>query len=218
MLRTFGRGLTSCLVVACLGLGLLRAGQVRLVDLERMTAHAARIFSGECTSSQVEFDAALGRDVTVASFRVQRAVKGVTGRTVTVRMLPEAIGTAPGEPARSATDTATDGAATTPAFQPGDRVVLFLYGESSLGLSAPVGLGQGRFRIVPDKHGRGRAINGFGNRNLISGLRPEARTRLRLEARPLTGAAAGARPEQVEMDLDPDTLLDAAEALARGGR
>jgi len=182
------------LVTAFLATASLLASQVRLVDLEQMTQRAARIFSGRCTGTSVEFDESLGREITVATFEVRRAVKGVTGGTVTLRMLAGAAADAPSG---------------VPTYRTGEDVVLFLYGESAQGLSSPVGLGQGRFRVLTDKQGRRLALNDFGNRNLLTGLRPEARARLRAR-----GNATLRRAEVAHRDdLDPADLLDVAEAL-----
>ena len=181
-----------CVFSSLLGSSLL-ASQVRLVNLEQMTQRAARIFSGRCIETRVENDPALGRDVTVATFRVQRAVKGVSGDTVTVRMLSG--GTSLG-----------DEPAGVPHFNRGDEVVLFLYGESSLGLSSTVGLGQGSFKVLTDKQGRRFAFNEVANRNLMRAMRPEATARLRDRLRVPAGT------EGAET-VDPASLLDMAEAL-----
>jgi hypothetical protein len=127
-----------------------------------------------------------------ATFRVERSIKGSAGKTITVRMpwaSPEEF------------------PAGVPSFASGDNVVLFLYGESASGMRAPVGLGQGRFRILSDKQGRKVAINDVGNRNLMQ--RVSASTRERLVGVPglsLKGA------------LDPDRLMDAADGLIRAHR
>lgn len=156
---------------ALLALTGLEASQVRSLDLGQMTQRATRIFAGTCIRSEVAFDPTAGTEVTVATFHVDRAVKGVTGRTLTVRM------------------SRLSGEA---GFQAGEEVVLFLYGESTLGLSAPVGLGQGRFEIVTDKQGRKQAFNAFGNENLTHGARRK-----------------GAQAELA----DPDALLDRVEQM-----
>ena len=163
----------ACCLVSGLALSSSEASQVRSLDLEQMTGRAVRIFSGRCIASEVVFDATAGSDVTVATFSVDRAVKGVTGRTVTVRM---------------------SGDTKVPKFHTGEDVVLFLYGESALGLSAPVGLGQGRFTVVTDKQGRKRAINDVGNENLTR----------------RTGRKNG--PAEI---LDPGSLLDRVERIIR---
>jgi hypothetical protein len=168
-----------------------------------MTERAARIFSGRCTSASVVFDATLGRDVTVATFRVDRAIKGVADRTVTVRMLGAAAANGPSREGRDAASP----------FRKGEDVVLFLYGESAQGLSSPVGLGQGHFRVVNDKKGRKHAFNEFGNRGLLSDLRPETRARL---------SRGPDRPEDAPTPtrddvLDPAGLLDAAASIVAAG-
>jgi hypothetical protein len=167
-------------LIATLAVGLsftaALATQSRPLNLEQMTERAATIFAGRCTGVRAEHDRKLGLDVTVATFHVDRAIKGTTGRTVTVRMPWVGESAIP---------------AGVPSFARGDEVVLFLYGESASGMRAPVGLGQGRFRVVTDKQGRKMAINDFGNRNLMHG--PAER-------------------------LSPDALLDAADGLLKSRR
>ena len=193
MARLLARAFLSLCLLAGVVSGVTLASQVRPVNLEQMTQRAARIFSGRCIQTSVEYDAALGRNITVATFRVQRAVKGVLGDTVTVRMLSG--GTSLG-----------DEPAGVPRFRRGDEVVLFLYGESSLGLSSTVGLGQGSFKVLTDKQGHRLALNDVGNRNLMRALRPAATTRLRERLRvPVDGEQSA--------PTDPLLLLDMAEAL-----
>lgn len=163
------------------------ASQVRSVNLEEMTARAGAIFSGRCLDVRTVTDPTIGRDVSEARFEVHRAVKGATGRTVTVRML-----------------SGDDGFADVPMFARGEDVVLFLYRESSLGLRSPVGLGQGRFKVASGKNGRSIAVNEFGNRNLLRELSPMAKARL----------AHSHQARDDDQQLDPDALLDMAEALA----
>ena len=119
-----------------------RASQVRPVNLEEMTQRAATVFAGRCLDVHVERDAAIDRDVVVATFAVDRREKGALDRRVTVRMLSVA---------------ALEGAPWSPGemlgFRPGEEVVLFLYGNSALGLTSPIGLGQGRFHIAQEKSG-----------------------------------------------------------------
>ena len=199
MIQGIVRALAVPLLMGGLGSSVLLASQVRLIDLDQMTQRAARIFSGRCTGTRVDFDAALGREVTVATFKVQRAIKGVKGGTVNVRVLGAAA--AHGAPG--------DAPAGVPTFRAGDEVILFLYGESAQGLSASVGLGQGHFRVLTDKRGRRVALNDLGNRNLLSGLRPELRARLAARD---DGSSQSQSPRQREA-LDAADLLDVVEAL-----
>lgn len=206
-----------CLVASLLSTALAptpaSGGQARLVSLEQMTERAGRIFSGQCTGAEVVFDPNLGADVIVATFRVERAIKGVTGRTVTVRMPGAGV-------VSGASGAGADAAA---PFRKGDEVILFLYGESPQGMSAPVGLGQGHFKVLTDKQGRKHALNQFGNRQLLTDVRPEVRARLGAGAhepkvgahQPGSGApqpVAGADSRKDD-DLDPAALLDTVETL-----
>ena len=144
----------------------LEAATVRPVNLEEMTARAAAIFSGRCLAVRAVHDDALGAEVTVVTFRVDRAVKGDLGPTHTIRLLD---GEHPGDAGR--------GPAAPSEFHPGDEVVLFLYGESALGLSSPVGMGQGKFTVVEGKRGEKIALNALGNEGLWRGLSPAAAAR-----------------------------------------
>jgi hypothetical protein len=175
---------TIASLVVGLYLTTANATQSRPLNLEEMTDRAATIFAGRCTHVRVEHDRRLGRDVTVATFHVDRAIKGTAGSTITVRMPWVGESAIP---------------AGVPSYARGDEVVLFLYGESASGMRAPVGLGQGRFRVVTDKQGHKLAINDLGNRNLLHGVSASTRQRL-----------AGS--------LSPDGLLDTADSLLKGRR
>lgn len=188
------RNIASACTVAALALTPARATQVRLVNLEEMTSRAERIFSGRCLAVEVAHDFELGNDVTVATFEGHRTVKGSADRTVTIRM---GVGDS----------TRGGGTPGVPSFHAGDEVVLFLYGPSQAGLTSPVGLGQGRFRVVEDKQGRRIAVNDFANRNLLRGLTPGAEARLRATIESATPTAG----------IVPETLLDMAGALAASG-
>ena len=62
-------------------------------------------------------------------------------------------------------------------YQKGSEVVLFLTPPSDVGLSSPVGLGQGRFRIVRDEKGNEYLMNETGNRGLFRNVRSALQTR-----------------------------------------
>jgi hypothetical protein len=166
------------------------ASSVRSLDLDELTRRAAVIVSGRCQSVEVVFDPALGRKATVVTLAVDRSVKGPGGPTHAFR-LPVTSG--------------VDGweIAGLPRFAPGEELVLFLYGPSVLGLSSPVGFGQGVFRVGADKHGRRVALNDHGNARLLRGLPERAAARVR-EAAPAWKDGA---------PIDPALLLDVATAL-----
>jgi hypothetical protein len=59
-------------------------------------------------------------------------------------------------------------------YRKGQQVLLLLTAPSQLGLSSPVGLEQGRFRIQRDASGREVAINGHGNAGLLANVEQSA--------------------------------------------
>jgi len=161
------------------------ASKVRSVNLEEMTERAATIFSGRVLRVQQVQDPVSDQAVTVATFEVERVVKGDVDRELTIKLYR--------------------GGATRPVieFREGERVVLFLYGASALGLTSPVGLGQGKFSIATGKGGRRLAVNTTGNRDLFGNLTPEANGRL-ATLLPQDRGTGG---------LEAGVLLDMAQAL-----
>jgi hypothetical protein len=182
-------------LIVCVCVSPVEATRVRPVNLEEMTQRADRIFSGQCVDVRVVEDAELGSQVTEVTFEVDQAVKGPVGETVTIKLH--------GGPAGGSGDDVVG----QPRFEPGEEVILFLYGESSSGFTAPVGLGQGKFTVVEDKQGRRLALNEFGNKALFRKLSEDARQRL--------------TPTDVESSvedsraLSPEELLRFVESLAR---
>jgi hypothetical protein len=167
MNRTYaGRRAFAALAVALCCVTPLTASRVRPVNLEEMTARADRILSGECVEVEIVRDPQLALDVASVTLRVNRSLKGAATETLTLRMLA------------GGSDLNSGGVAGVPGFAPGEEVILFLYGESSLGLTSPVGLGQGKFTVLTNKEGREIAVNGFGTAPLFRQLSPEALTRL----------------------------------------
>jgi len=180
-------------LAGCLLLTLpLQAGQIRPVNLEEMTVRADRIFAGRCLETEIVAHAKLGA-VTRVTFEVERAVKGDLGSTLTI----EVVGSGSGQPAPGLMTLDV------PRFAPGERVVLFLYPDSSLGLTSPVALGQGKFSVLHDKEGQELAVNALGNRDLLRGLSTAARE----------SVGASLAPWDEKRGVPPQTLLDGAEGL-----
>ena len=173
--------------------GQLGATQIRRLNLEQMTERAATIFTGVCTDIHVERDPNVGW-VSVATFDVLRSVKGRLAATTTVRLVG---GQADLEPRSTSI-------AGMPSFHRGDEVVLFLYGTSTVGLTSPVGLGQGSFTVVRDKLGKKLAINAFGNERLLEGVSSTTRGRLGAAGAVSLGATG----------IDVDALLETATVSA----
>lgn len=65
----------------------------------------------------------------------------------------------------------------TAGYKKGQPVLLLLASPSRYGLSSPMGLGQGSFRLLQDRRGQRFAVNGFGNAGLFLEMRPQLRQR-----------------------------------------
>lgn len=180
--------------IALLGLSpTSEAARTRPINLEEMTQRADRIFAGRCVRVQVVRDHELDQMVTYVTFAPHRAEKGDIRGNLTIKLLGDQDEESP----RSA---ATNGV---PTFHKGEEVILFLYGNSRLGLTSPVGFGQGKFAFVKDKRGRSLALNEFANENLFRGLSPGALRRI--------GDRIPKDPKHAE--VSPDDLLDLVHAL-----
>jgi hypothetical protein len=182
----------ALLVCAVLSFLPAPASQVRPINLEEMTQRADRIFSGRCIGVRAEVDPGLGQVVTYVTFMAQRTVKGSAQGKVTIRLLGDQI----------EDDGPGRGIEGVPRFRAGEEVVLFLYGDSGRGLTSPVGLGQGKFVVFKDKHGKRRALNALGNETLLRNLSPGALRKL--------GALA---TQSAHEGVDPDTLLDMVQRI-----
>lgn len=203
------------LLIACLGLVMGLSTQVenatttRALNLEQLSAHAGRIFSGRVVDVREERDPALGLTVSRITFQVTRASKGTSPGRLTITTLP-AQGSegavadgSPDDDADSSPRRRGTGIRGMPSFRVGEEVVLFLYGDSSAGLTSPVGLGQGKLPIVEDKHGRRLALSAGPPGRLLEGLSPRAASRLGTDLERWRKSGA----------IPPDQLLDMVEAL-----
>ncbi len=173
----------------------LHATRVRPINLEEMTTLADRIVSGRVVEVRGMKDPELGRDVTLVTLEVDRAVKGRADRILTFKQ----IGSLEAATVRGVRITGL------PRYRSGEEVILFLAGTTASGLTAPLGLGQGKFVIHEDQNGRRTAVNEFGNTSLLEGLSPGASQRLGGTAREWRGRRG----------IPPETLLNMAESLGR---
>lgn len=90
----------------------------------------------------------------VVTLRVTDTLKGSAGQTYTFRQFiwdPRDLATAGG-------------------YRKGQELLLLLHAANQNGLSSPVGLGQGRFRIVRDNQGNATALNAYTNAGLFRGM------------------------------------------------
>ena len=150
--------------------------------LGEMAVRAGRIFLGRCVDRTVSTDAATGIEVTTYTFDVTTPIKGISGGRTAFRV--------PGTPEHPL----LDGLA---VFEPGETALLVLYPESPAGFSTPMGLDQGRFRLV-EPVGRGiEVVNGRANSRLLADVP--------VELLPRRDAAFG-REGRLELDVVIDVL------------
>ena len=147
--------LSVCWIAAILLLWFSRLGaaSVERINLFEMVRAADRIFWGKCLQAESGREPSTGLPVTAYTFQVLRGLKGAqANESIRFRQLS-------GGPA--------GGIRGLPEFSPGQEILLFLYPDSRLGLTSPVGLVQGMFRV--GKGGReGQAVlNRVGNANLL---------------------------------------------------
>lgn len=125
-------------------------------------------------------------DTIVVTVSAESVLKGKTGRTYTFRQFIW-------DP-RDRMDAA--------GYRKGHEVLLIMNKVNANGLTSPVGLTQGRFRIITDQQGKKLAVNGENNGGLFAALKRDSKTRTRLSmstARTVSGHEAGPVPiEQLE--------------------
>ncbi len=155
-----------------------RASQARDLSLQEMVRAAGTILSGRV---EEVVEARIGslpvHRVTFAleeAVRVEPGRRSADGRTVTLTFLGGQTGS--GFPLR---------VSGMPRFRPGERLVLLAYPSSDLGLTAPVGLSQGRLAVSQGPAGLALATAGAPSRRLLEGLE---------DAPGLAGPAATATP------------------------
>jgi hypothetical protein len=153
------RILQHCLaVVACLATmpAVAQRGALTLPrNLDELTDRAQDIVRGTVLDARVEKHPELGNlDTIVVTLRVREAIKGAAGDTYTFRQYIWDL--------RDPDDVA--------GYRKGQELLLLMNGPSRYGLTSPVGLEQGRFRIERDRSGREVATNGAGNLRLFERL------------------------------------------------
>ena len=127
------------------------------LDARELAQRAERIFEGDVVSVARAIDEN-HLPVMFVTIRVTDGIKNAhTGETITFKQIDEFI---PG----------------LPHYQAGEHVLLFLAGVSRLGLTAPLGLGQGHFRVGEDDLGREMLVNDFSNLHLFEKSQALARS------------------------------------------
>jgi hypothetical protein len=130
------------------------------VSLDQMSRRADRIVHGSVISARVEPHPQLTNLSTIViTMQVQDTLKGKAATTLTFRQFIWDL--------RDKQDAAR--------FLKGQELLLFLNPVSEYGLTSPVGLEQGRFRITRDRAGKAYAANGRDNAGLFSGIQQRTR-------------------------------------------
>lgn len=132
---------------------------VKNYNLEEMVSSADRIFVGRLVGSEEDYLEARGGviPVTIYTFAVDERIKGVRGKTLTIRQVGH----------RS--DPSSLFGHSVPHYQEGQVLMLFLAGDSEIGLTSPVGLGQGVFRVKTDRGVKVSVANERRNAGLLKG-------------------------------------------------
>ncbi|MBI1910295.1 MAG: hypothetical protein HYS22_09020 [Deltaproteobacteria bacterium] len=142
------------------------ASMVVPLNVEKLTARAGKIFVGRCEEVREDLDENR-MAVTYVTYRVLERIKGDLRDLETIKIFGVSK-------KRVLTDDGLTGSPSTvvmrsdeTAYQKGKEEILFLYPESSLGLTSPVGLGQGRLSISTLPNGK-RVVRGqYGSRFLL---------------------------------------------------
>lgn len=117
------------------------AATVVAMNLEQMTDRSDMIFIGRVVGERADWSADRKQIYTHVSFEVDRYLKGGTeGRTTTVRLLGGRVG------------PYLVRLAGTPAFEPGEEVLLFCAGRGAA-LPTVLGLSLGKFTVTRDAEG-----------------------------------------------------------------
>lgn len=135
---------------------------VAQANLDYLVQHAQRIVRGNVVSAILEPDPQFSNLQTVlVTIQVAKTLKGPTSPTLTFRQF-----------VWNSRDVFGAG-----GYHKAEEIVLFLNPVSQYGLTSPVGMEQGQFRILRDNKGNGYAVNGRGNIGLFAGVLAESESR-----------------------------------------
>lgn len=131
-------------------------------NLAQLTGRADVIVRGRVLSAKFEQHPQLHNlNTVVVSLRVKEVLKGSAPATYTFRQYVWDI--------RDTFNTA--------GYRKGQELLLLMNRPSQFGLTSPVGLEQGRFRILHDSAGAATAINGRGNAGLFADIPAQVQAR-----------------------------------------
>ena len=130
-----------------------QAVRVREINLEEIVNVAQHIFSGFCVGVESRYDNKTGRDAFFFKFKISKMIKGEQLNEFTFKMSKTAVNIGSSPPCIAE-----------------NEVVIFLHGESDLGFTSPVGVGQGQFWVKYLPTGQKVVVNGNNNFNLFKGI------------------------------------------------
>ncbi len=166
------------------------------VSLDQMTHRADRIVHGSVISARVEPHPQLTNLSTVViTMQVQDTLKGKAAQTLTFRQYIWDM--------RDKQDAAR--------YLKGQELLLFLNPVSQYGLTSPIGLEQGRFRITRDRTGKAYAANGRDNAGLFAGTDQ----RVRAQHLKLSTKAASVIQQKAPGPIPLDDMKQTIQELAR---
>src|SRR3989338_1480915 len=159
------------IVVIFLGIAQSAWGMMVLpLDLSQMSRQAGRIFVARCHGVETDLDEN-GIPATFVRLTVLDGIKGVeTGDELLVKEFGDSRGIPPVAEGQSAIVPMKGMSLVSGSYRPGSEYLLFLYPESSLGFTSPIGAGQGRFEVSEGGPagvvGLKTVVNPLGNRFL----------------------------------------------------
>jgi hypothetical protein len=131
-------------------------------DLDQLVQRAQNIVRGRVVSAAVEPHPQFPNLQTiVVTLAVESVLKGAAGSTLVFRQF----------------QWDARGESSTSAYKGEGEVLLFLNPVSQYGLTSPVGLEQGKFRVLLDEKGNRYVVNGRGNMGLFSQVSAKANAR-----------------------------------------
>lgn len=130
------------------------------LNVEQMTAQADLIVTGEVISVKEGFDPE-GRPIQNVTIQVEEVIKGESPRRLTFKQLR------PFRPEERAKMGGSLVEESLPRYERGEELVLFLSAPGSLGLTAPIGIIQGKFTVTTDGEGKKTVKNNVNNAGLF---------------------------------------------------
>jgi len=139
------------------------AAKVKAVNLEQLVGKAERIFVGTCTAVEEIKVPGTQLPATRYTFLVSESLKGELDEVVVIRQF--GIRDSGGEDRRSVGPRIPG----MPIYEEGEEVILFLAGDSKVGMTSPIGFSQGAFRVI-HQEGVRSVENGVKNMGLFRGV------------------------------------------------